>query len=409
MARKATKAPRAPRVTKAAKQALTDSFVKPLRPYGIVTGGIDEEPAFPVQPTDNERSLSLTKGFTWYNTYYSKKDAKSMLVQYLHMNKKVAESKKMGKVDDREVKTTYGWLARMTLRGLTLTKVEEGRLTDEIARLFDTIGNQTKRSQIGGEDKKKPVDAVAKPNIQDRMREKAMEASGELEGVLDDFQEAGCKAKTPNKVVEILTSFNVMPQHVTAIMEVWKKKQAEYEEVLQGKDSQLVEAYSHRTKTQLKNVLAFIESVIGDLNNYISIKKASKAPRKRKVVTPEKQVSKLKYLKEFKDAAVKLDLVSVHPTKLIGASEAWVYDTAKRKLYHFIADEYSKTFSVKGNTLLGFDNNQSEMKTLRKPAEQIKEIMGSKPAARKYFKDIKAVSAIPKGRFNDTMIILKAF
>ena len=144
-------------------------------------------------------------------------------------------------------------------------------------------------------------------------------------------------------------------------------------------------------------------------NSYISIKKASKAPRKRKAVPVEKIVAKLKYLKEFKDPVNKLELVSVHPTKLHGASEAWVYDTAKRKMHHYIADEYSKTFTVKGNSIIGFDNAQSEIKTLRKPGEQIKELMGSKPAARKYFKDIKAVAAIPNGRFNEHMIILKAF
>jgi hypothetical protein len=148
---------------------------------------------------------------------------------------------------------------------------------------------------------------------------------------------------------------------------------------------------------------------LSDLNSYISIKKASKAPRKRKAVPVEKIVSKLKYLKVFKDPVNKLDLISVHPTKLHGASEAWVYDTAKRKMHHYIADEYSKVFTVKGNTVLGFDNNASEVKTLRKPGEQIKEIMGSKPAARKYFKDIKAVGAVPNGRFNENMIILKAF
>jgi hypothetical protein len=78
-------------------------------------------------------------------------------------------------------------------------------------------------------------------------------------------------------------------------------------------------------------------------------------------------------------------------------------------MHHYIADEYSKTLTVKGNTLIGFDPKQSEVKTLRKPAEQIKALTGSKPAARKYFKDIKAVATTPNGRFNDSMIILKAF
>ena len=159
----------------------------------------------------------------------------------------------------------------------------------------------------------------------------------------------------------------------------------------------------------MRNTIKFIEQVLSDLNSYISIKKANKTPRKRKAVPVEKIVAKLKYLKEFKDPANKLDLISVHPTKLHGASEAWVYDTAKRKLHHYIADEYSKTFTVKGNTILGFDTNTSEIKTLRKPGEQIKEVMGSKPAARKYFKDIKAVGTTPNGRFNENMIILKAF
>ena len=160
---------------------------------------------------------------------------------------------------------------------------------------------------------------------------------------------------------------------------------------------------------QIKNVIKFIEQVLNDLNSYISVKKAAKAPRARKAVPVEKIVAKLKYQKVFKDTASKLDLVSISPIKLHGASEAWIYDSAKRKLHHYIADDYSKAFTVKGNTLLGFDTAQSEVKTLRKPAEQIKEVMGSKPVARKYFKDIKAVATVPNGRFNENMIILKAF
>jgi len=64
---------------------------------------------------------------------------------------------------------------------------------------------------------------------------------------------------------------------------------------------------------------------------------------------------------------------------------------------------------VKGNTLHGFDKAKSAIKTLRKPKEQLKEVMGSKPAARTYFDKIKAVGIKPTGRFNDSLIILKAF
>ena len=45
------------------------------------------------------------------------------------------------------------------------------------------------------------------------------------------------------------------------------------------------------------NIVKFIELVISDLNSYISVKKAAKAPRARKAVPVEKQVAKLENLK----------------------------------------------------------------------------------------------------------------
>lgn len=416
MARKAkvvVPAPKAPRVTKAERDAIVSTFIKAIVPKDLDAKYHGDEPAFPVQPEASERSIQLLKGFNWYNYFFSKKEAKQMVLQYLTQNKKVVDAKSVGKVPDSEFITTYGWLARMTMRGLELSKEEQAKLDAEVERLKTSLTEGVQHSQTGGKGVKKaekPEAPVSKrPNVQEIMREKAMEASGELEGVFDDFLDAGCKSKATAKTVELLTKYTVMPQHVPMIVDVWKRKQAEYEEVVRGKDSQLVEAYSHRTKTQLKNILAFIESVLGDLANYVNLKKASKAPRKRKPVPVEKLVAKLKYMKSFTDEQAKLNLVSVHPSKLVGSSEAWVYDTSKRKLYHFVAEEYSKTFSVKGNTLLGFDSNQSEMKTLRKPAEQLKEIMGGKPAARKFFKEIKAVSTTPNGRFTAAMVILKCF
>jgi hypothetical protein len=78
-------------------------------------------------------------------------------------------------------------------------------------------------------------------------------------------------------------------------------------------------------------------------------------------------------------------------------------------MHHYVADQYSNCLTIKGNTVLGFDKRESGIKTLRKPAEQIKALTGSKPAARKYFVEIKSVVAIPTGRFNEDMVILKAF
>jgi hypothetical protein len=377
------------------------SLVKALNPRDTDVQHYGDEPLFVLQPDEDKRRVALMRSFTWYHRFYGKKDAKELLAQYLEFNKRTNDAKIMRRVHENEFLLTLCWLARMNLRGLTLSDQEELTLGNEINRLLKLVHKP--------EEEKTEVVPTARPNIQEILKDKAREAGGELEGLFDEFITSGAPTKHTLRPMDEVAKKNVMPQHISILTEVWKKKQNEFEEVLKGSDSQLVQGYNHLSKIQLKNIIKFIELVLNDLNSYISVKKASKAPRARKAVPVEKIVSKLKYLKTFKDTANKLDLVSISPIKLHGASEAWVYDTAKRKLHHYIADDYSKTFTVKGSTLLGFDTAQSEVKTLRKPAEQIKEVSGSKPVARKYFKDIKAVATTPNGRFNENMIILKAF
>jgi hypothetical protein len=111
-------------------------------------------------------------------------------------------------------------------------------------------------------------------------------------------------------------------------------------------------------------------------------------------------------MKEFDELKLKSEPV----TKLVGASEAWLYDTAKRKLIHVMADAHVGTFTIKGSAIIGFDTLTTVQKTLRKPAEQLKAITSvGKPAARKAFVDIKATEVKFNGRGNDNLVILKAW
>lgn len=399
--------------TRKPKKASEDQAqVKALNPRDVDQKYLGDEPLFAEQPVPENRNSAMARGLMWYHRFYGRKDAREMLAQYLEFHGRIPESKTMRKVDDTEFKLpTFAWLSRMTLRGLELTEHEMMAMENEITRLLDLINKPQIKEQSKFTTAAKTAGEVekAKTNIQEVMREKAREAAGELEGMFDDFILANSPTKHTLRPIDEVSKKNVLPQHITMIREVWTKKLDEMTELLTTKDVQMIQAYGHYSKQQIKNTIKFIELVLNDLNSYISVKKTAKAPRARKVIPVEKQVSKLKYLKVFKDVPSKLDLVSISPIKLHGASEAWVYDTAKRKVHHYIADEYSKTFTIKGSTLLGFDAAKSETKTLRKPSEQLKEIMGSKPAARKFFTEIKAVSTSPNGRFNDAMIILKAW
>jgi hypothetical protein len=248
--------------------------------------------------------------------------------------------------------------------------------------------------------------AVAKLTIQDHLREKISECCGELEGMFDDFVVAGAKMSADFKPIALMRGMNVSPNMIGTVSAVWELRLAEFNEVLEGTDADLVEGYSHLTKMQLKNCVKFCETVINDCNSYVQLKKVERKPRAKKAVSPEKLTRKFKFLREFAELGLKSEPV----TKLVNASEAWLYDTAKRKLIHVMADSHIGTFTVKGSAIAGFDTLTTVQKTLRKPAESIKAVTGSgKPAARKAFAEIKATETKFNGRGNDNLIILWAW
>jgi hypothetical protein len=380
------------------------SLVKDLKPRDADAQYYGPEPNF----LNDQYKGSLGEAFNWYSKFYGTKDAKDFIISYLEKNGKSDVLKFVKRAPESEVSSSIGWLARMSLRGLKLDDRYQARLQQQIDKLVEFVKAEDKAAK-----KKAATEKTEAPrrSIQEVMRERASQAAAELDAFFDDYHDNGYPKEfdTKSKVMGEFQERNILPQHVSNVISNWEKIRAEYVELQAGTCDQLNEAYSFMSKTQVKNVIKFIDSIIADLNGYVSLKQVSKKPRARKAVPVEKIVAKLKHCKEFKDPANKLDLVGLSPVKLHNSSEAWVYDTKKRKMYHFVADEYSKCLLVKGNTLLGFDKKQSGSKTLRKPAEQIKALTGSKPAARKYFADIKAVQAVPNGRFNEDMIILKAF
>ena len=391
----------------------TQAVVKTLNPRDVDQKYLGDEPIFAEQPVPEYRNSALARGLMWYHRFYGRKDARDMMAEYLDFHGRVVEGKTMRKVDDTEFKLpTFAWLGRMTMRGLELTEHETMALENEITRLLDLINKpQVKELSRFTTAAKTAVEIEkTKTNIQEIMREKAREAAGELEGMFDDFITAGCPTKHTLRPIDEVSKKNVLPQHVPGIREVWSKKLTEFTDLLTTKDSQSIQAYSHYSKQQIKNSIKFIELVLNDLNSYISVKKTAKAPRARKVIPVEKQVAKFKWVKVFKDVPSKLDLVSISPVKVHGASECYLYDTAKRKLIYICADEYSKTLSIKGNTILGIDSAKSQSKTIRKPGEFLKEFVKvGKPAGRKMFDEIKAVVTVPNGRGNDGILILKAW
>jgi phage FluMu protein Com len=360
---------------------------------------------FSLMPTDN---WDKARFFAHYDL--ERKDCGTKVKEYIKKNFPKDALTKINRLPDWKVDMHSHWAATAHLLEVNPDLVPDGYKTGIVKWVENLIleGAELKAKKEETEGEEKPKKVV---NIQEIMREKADEALSDIEALFDEFIDAKCPKdfSVNKKVVGALSSRNVLPQHMASAIKRYQRLLDEYLEVQGGKCDQLNEGYSHYNKMQIRYTIKFIEDVIAEMNGYISLKQAAKKPRAKKAVPVERVVAKLKHCKSFKDDALKLELTGLSPVKLHQCAEAWVYDTAKRKMHHYVADAYSKCLMVKGNTVIGFDKKESGMKTLRKPVEQIKALMGSKPAARKYFKEIKAVEAVPNGRFNAGMIILKAF
>lgn len=347
------------------------------------------------------RKVAMIKAFNWYSYNFSSKDAKALMLEYLKINKRADEFKSFKKVKDGAFANGQAWLARMTLMGWPINKVEQQKLDEAITAAIAAAVNNVPETAATDE-----APAVNKPNIQERMREKAHETTGEIIGLLDDYIADGAKARHNFSPIAVLKTANILPAHVNDEIVYWTPVLKEFQEAYKGGDKDLKEAYSHFSKIQLRNIVKFIETILADYLSYVAFKKAAKAPRKRKPKTPEQIVRKLKYLRELPE----LSLTSIKPEKIVEAKEVFAYDSKKRKLIYFIADEYAGGLTVKNNTIVGFDVTKSSQKTVRKPAEQLKEFMAaSRPNTRKMYTNTKAVEVKHSGRFNENIVILKVF
>jgi len=384
-----------------------NTLVSDFKPKDVDVLRYGPEPNFQDnQPTEENRLRVLTDTYNWYSRFCTHKDAKQFLIRYLEDNKTDKNIVRLvRKSPDNRMVTTAGWAARCATRGLILTEKQKAYIQECV----DTLVNLAK---AGVKDEVENEGAVVirerKANIQEVMRECANEALSEAEAIFDEFIDQGCPKNFDlnKRVISALSERNILPQHVTPAIKYWQDILAEYNEAISGKNTDLNENFQNYSKMQMRYTVNLIEAIISELNGYINIKQATKKVRLKKPVPVEKIVSKVKYMKKHES----LGVTSVSPTKLHQATEAFLFDVKKRKVIWLVADEYSKCLTIKGNSVLGFDQKKSMSKTVRKPEDFMKKFMdANRPNTRKMISDIKAVQAVPNGRFNENMLILKVW
>jgi hypothetical protein len=175
---------------------------------------------------------------------------------------------------------------------------------------------------------------------------------------------------------------------------------------------QLKEGYAHLKKSDIAKIKKANAKLLSNFDMIIDMAKATRKPRKAKARSASKVVEKLKFCK----ADDKYSLASIDPTSIVGANELWVFNIKTRKIGKYIASNIDPKglaregsgLSVKGTTIIGFDEEQSIQKTMRKPVDQLKEFKDSgKVKLRTFLEDIKTTDTKLNGRCNPETVLLK--
>ena len=147
----------------------------------------------------------------------------------------------------------------------------------------------------------------------------------------------------------------------------------------------------------------FIKKIIDHLDESAAAQVSVRKPRKKKEKPAHMLVAKMKYKVEDKD----LNITSVQPKDIIHASQLWVYNCKYRNLSVYTALGPSG-LSVRGTTIIGYDQDVSVTKKLRKPEQVLPIVLNEgKVGLRKVMSTIKTAEQKANGRINEESILLR--
>jgi len=362
---------------------------KTILPRGVDAKHLGEEPTWEDIGFLNESELRAKEmsAFNWYNYFFEPKTGRKFILEFMEtVNMPKPAVVMFNRLPDAQINSTTAAMARMYVMGW-----EDAEKRKRIeSRVMDLC---RKGADLVAEDKKQ---AAAKVNVPQKLP--INELIADIEQMIDE------EADSLTGFYEWLKNKSAKPIDVRGVIEYYAGWFQELSDAAEkNADPQLKEAYTYLTKKQLKERVELFAGIIADCESYLSNSRKSvvRKPRKTKPKTADKLVGKMKFQKEHTE----LKIVSIDPTKIIGAKEVWVFNTKYNVLAHYVSDQ---GLTVKGTTLQNVSDS-SQQKKLRKPADVLPLITGStSKAAERAFDNLKTKAANPNGRINEFTVILRA-
>lgn len=335
--------------------------------------------------TSSDYRVSLINALNYHNVFTDSKDLRRAVVSYLKETNMTDYLASVESVSDNELRQ---------LGVLIMHKARGDYLADKELLFIENKLNSIKESY------KAPVVIIQKQKetkIVDRVLEQARFFASVIDGELDSLFTKTSKGDF--SVESFLKSNNVTESVCKRIASFYEGQIKELNDFLSG-DEELKEAYSV-TKPHAKRILTFLNGVVDTcLQNAASIKAQKvRKPRTKKKKPAHLLISKLQYLKEFKE----LNLKSIDPKDVIGAKQLWVYNTKYKKLTRLVADN-SEGLTIKGTTIIGIHLTESKSKRVRKPELVLSDI--NKKSLNFHMKKMKTKECEVNGRINKDTILL---
>jgi hypothetical protein len=379
----------------------------------------------------------------WYYENYKPADLYPAVWQWMGQNDYTKEQLKQAKAAPSfELSITAGITAKLLMNGMPDYNEKHDKYWESLpgtmgntapatkflkARIERAIKAGTSVVEVKEEEAKGKKDVYV-PTIQERIRDQARIQAEALEEWLDGFI-SDKKTFDPKgfDFKKHFTEMGVTQAHARKLKGFYENELDDFKELdrfptagqlkkmdehTQDQWAQLKEGYAHLKKADIKAFTTAIQELMTALDFVIDSAKATRKPRKPKVYSADKLVAKLKYCVTDD----KFKLASVSPDQIIKANELWVFNIKTRKLGKYVAKNIDPKgmgrdgtgLSVKGTTIIGFDETKSIQKTLRKPEDQLKDFKGAgKVKLRTFLDDIKTTDTKLNGRCNPETVLLK--
>lgn len=363
--------------------------------------------------TGDKFTAHFRSSMEWYRLEASVKELKPKLVEWMHSaGYDKSDINAIRKTKDKYFSGTIVGVAACLVKGMP--EVHDGFnsgkdtaawLRNEIESVLKAGADDREEEDINKVKEEKPVVPVM--NIQDRLREAAGNMTEEIDMAIDAWI-TDPESFDPKQfsLVKLLRGKGAKAAHARYIKSFFKFGHEELLELASGNaDEQLREAYKHNSRKNVKKLIEFYDSIMAACDQIAAEQKVLKKPRAKKVKPAEQLVAKLKFC--IKDD--KLGIVSVPPAGIIGAQGVVVYNLKTRKLGVYVS-KTSQGLNVKGTSIIDY-TEKSFQKTLRKPADQLKEFkeQNTQKRVQDWFGKIKSVETVLNGRMNSDVVILKVF